>query len=551
MIIAGLLGLVVIVGAVALLSSGPVEEQAQKSPQALEDEEEKAAQLADELLDNAWSMLQTDRFLLTSDLPPIAALLNEWLTLRGGIDAGTELSTADRKTLERLLPAEELSFVEQPRFTPRDADHIGACLIEKAVAEQVTAGVEGDLEQVLALFNYACRNIALLDPESHIVSGRFQTLLLGRGAAEDRAHLFANLLRQLQIDSMILRPAASESGDEPNEAHWLIGVLLNEEVYLFDPHLGWPVPSLEDDPNSVTAMLPATLADAMNDDAVLRQLDLSQEHRHPLSSATLRDPRVLLIGSSSCWSPIMKKLQMSLTGDRAVVVYDGLLDDGQVAGLLTRVARFAGTQWNPEDTSLWAYPAQQAGAATDTESADAKESARRMQRFEIPLERLVDLQQLTVQFGPPQHSLWKSRVTQLLGDYVSATTVFQAIRIDGDLPVQFKVNEDIRRMHAEGIDDATYWVGLCQYELGEFRSARETLRNYLSVRVSVGGAWVDNARELFAICLAREGRLAEATLHMTELDDDLPRHRGPRLLLSRWRNMLETEETDAETEQGE
>lgn len=542
--------LVVLIGVVAIVSSRPASQQTAVDA----DEEDKTAAKREDVLDSAWSMLQPERFRVTSDRGAIVAALNEWLSLADETP-GDDLSEADRRHLARLLTPEDLGVVEQERFTAIDADHIGTCLIERAISEHATEGVDGNLERAVALFDYVCRNLVLEDPAQHLPSTRFQRMLLGRGIAADRAQLFANVLRQLQIDCVIVRPTADGQAAPDAKDYWLLGVLLDDEVYLFDPHLGMPVPSPQDEGSSITVQLPATLAQAINDESVLRQLDLSDDDRYPLSAADLRKPQIELMGNPSLWSPIMKRLQRYLSGDRSVVVYDGLLDEEGVQGLQTRVAAFAGTQWDPEKTAVWPYPSEQLAAMTRTDSPEYEALGRKMRRFNVPLERLrVDVDNLTVVFGESQRAQLKNRISQLLGEEQQAITVYLAIRVDGELPPQFKIDDTTREMHTTAVDDASFWIGLCQYELGEYRAAAETFRNYIKLYggQSVLGAWVDAAQQMLAICLAREGRVTEATLHLTALDDELPRHRGARLLLKRWRDMLQpSEEADSDSNSGE
>ncbi len=545
--------LVVLMGVVALVSSRPAPQQTTED--ARDDKDEKAAK-ADDVLDSAWSGLQPDRFRVTSDRGAIVATLNEWLVLSGNAEE-QRLSESDRRSLSGLLSPEELSAIEQPRFTKRDADHIGACLIELGISEQVVEGLQSDLERAVRLFDYVCRNMTVVDPAEHVPCTRFQRMLFGRGNAADRAQLFANVARQLHIDTVIIRPSSKEQSAtdsaSSNDDYWLVGVLLEDEVYLFDAHLGWPVPAPTDDGSSVIVHNPATLADAINDDSVLRQLDISDEQRYPLSAADLRDPQIELIGNTSLWSPIMKRLQRSLSGDRSVVVYDGLQDDADTPGLRNRVAAYAGTQWDPEKTTIWTYPADQL-SAMNPEAPEYQELGRRLRRFNVPLERVkVDVEQMTVVFGDPQKAQLKNRISQLLGDYEKAVTVYLTIRFDADLPVQFKIAPRIRSMHQEAIDDSLFWIGICQYELQDYAAAAETFRNYSKLQrtQSIRGAWGETAAEMLAFCLAQEGRLTEATLRLTTLDDDLPRHRGARLRMKRWRAMLQEDTADSDSETGE
>ena len=71
----------------------------------------------------------------------------------------------------------------------------------------------------------------------------WQTLLLSQGTAMDRAVVFMELLRQHRLDSFVLRQDGQQREDFP----LVVGVSLNNEVYLFLPGLGLPIPGPEED----------------------------------------------------------------------------------------------------------------------------------------------------------------------------------------------------------------------------------------------------------------------------------------------------------------
>ncbi len=100
-----------------------------------------------------------------------------------------------------------------------------------------------------------CRNIQIeADWPDRTPQFPWETLLFGRGTAAERAWVFILLLRQLDIDAAMLAidaaPAKqglgtsvpSQKGEQPLRP-WCVGVLVEGEVYLFDPLLGLPVPA--------------------------------------------------------------------------------------------------------------------------------------------------------------------------------------------------------------------------------------------------------------------------------------------------------------------
>ena len=125
--------LVTLVLMVAASSAGcPANEPAASKPV---DSAEKAEKRNADLLDNAWSMLQPEALRVSSNRGAIVAVLNEWLTNTEELTKQrTQLSADAAELLKQLLPAPQFEAVTRQRFSPRDADHIGTCIVEQAMA---------------------------------------------------------------------------------------------------------------------------------------------------------------------------------------------------------------------------------------------------------------------------------------------------------------------------------------------------------------------------------------------------------------------------------
>ena len=89
-----------------------------------------------------------------------------------------------------------------------------------------------------------------------------------------------------------------------------------------------------------------------------------------------------------------------------------------------------------------------------------------------------------------------ARVDQLTGQLSSAISTFVKLRLqqgvagEGDIVA---LENLMRYLQAE---DALYWSGVAQFENGDFRTAGNTLKNYLDRYTE--GRWVQPARELLA-----------------------------------------------------
>ena len=93
----------------------------------------------------------------------------------------------------------------------------------------------------------------------------WQTLMYGRGDYVDRAKVLLMLLREAELDAVMLCV-----GDKEKPIPWAVGVAIGGDYYLFDTKLGLPIPGKS--PGSV-----ATLQNAREDANLLSSLDLTIE----------------------------------------------------------------------------------------------------------------------------------------------------------------------------------------------------------------------------------------------------------------------------------
>ena len=96
----------------------------------------------------------------------------------------------------------------------------------------------------MAAFDIVMRQISYLNrSESDPPLTVFEVLLLGRGNANERAWAFIEILRQLEIDAVVLQPS-----DETSQTTPLVGAIVPDHgVCLFDPAMGLPIPAADDD----------------------------------------------------------------------------------------------------------------------------------------------------------------------------------------------------------------------------------------------------------------------------------------------------------------
>lgn len=425
------------------------------------------------------------------------------------------------RTVSEVLPTEAASErIERENFTEDDIPHLRDCYLFNKIVDWVDdpqlddsvlvdwfKSMEPDEELGLELtdklrtasrlFDWTVRNVAY-EPQLQTGGPKppklsfgmefqgagyrqtdYQTVWRGTGDAFQRAGVFTQLCRQASIPAFILA-LPSESGElKP----WCVGVLVGEEIYLFEPELGTFVPG----PNQVGI---ATLAQARTDASVLRRLNVPGFFDYPISKADAQQCTALLNVVPEAISPRMKNLESGLTGDRRMKVF---VPADELAEQIDQVSGIAGVR-------LWNVPLM----AEVYQAEIAKEAERDplfafwyFSRWAI-LEAQIDMSQ----------SLAMARWRHLLGEFDNdedeaekgARVLYltqrapefeiEDLEIDVDLQQAYGVRRDLgvdtqtyqrqiqqaQGMMRLGKRTATYWISLIQYDDGRYETAESWFR---------------------------------------------------------------------------
>ena len=501
------------------------------------------------LIDSAFDMLKPQRLGVDSRIDTATNVLNDWMSSCGASSGEAVLTPEQQELLAKKLPEDVLKRVTDTRFTQVDGLHIRDSLLWKDTTAFAIHNAEDDLARIVELFNYVIRNIALLTEGEHPLQlTPFEIAMFGRGTAEDRAWLFAEILRQLRIDAVILRPR--DAAPDASGGAWLVGALLDNGVYLFEPRLGTPVPSLSGNEASATVRGPATLAEAAADDAVLRQLDRSPEKPYPLKASDLQKLRVEVIGNSSFFSPRMRRLQQSLSGERSLIIYDSLEDTEVGPGLIARVTDFGGGHWGRDQVGVWQRPEENLVNYTTRDQRDMERLIVLQEPFGWPPEFLQNSDK-SVTFGRPKRGQFKIRLNQITGElgktihYYNSQMASIPVQIESEgilAPPDLKIPPEVVRKHARAAEDALYWIGVCQLETGEYRAASEIFLHYLTV-YGDAGSWSSQSRFLRARCIAELGEFAAAAQLLEQAPSDDVNSDGNAFFVRRWKAVSAKRET--------
>ncbi len=354
-------------------------------------------------------------------------------------------------------------------------------------------------------FDWTIRNIQLeASSQPGIVHQPWQALMYGHGTAELRAWVFAELCRQQQIDAVILA-----AGDQ-----WLIGVPIDDKVYLFDTSLGLPIPGAE--PGSV-----ATLAEVIANPELLRKLDLDAEHPYSLTAEDLQNVRAQVIATPLQVSRRAAALQSVLQGEDFVVL---TADPDSLAEMLK-------SQQGIKSVELWPFPSK---------SRITEVTMKRPQREQAA-------QRFLVFANAPR--LWKARVLYFQGTkpvpvaqqddplaqprrgHREATQHLQHgdIRLPENILNQLEPLKKLIYTTAKA--DASYWLGLLSYELGKYEVAEDWFRRR-TLEAFPDGPWTTGATYNLARTLHQLNRTGEA-IDLLEADQS-PQQHGNRILTRQW-----------------
>ena len=337
--------------------------------------------------------------------------------------------------------------------------------------------------------------------------------------------------------------------------------MIDQQVYLFDPTLGWPIPSPADKGATPAVESAATLAQVLADDKLLRKLDVSAEKPYPLHSSDLKSLRVEIITSNRYSSPRIRRLESFLSGDRSVTIYAPLADAGSRPGLFSRVSKAGTGVWKKEDIGIWDYPDRQTDAVEHLDRQAAQIRGLLWLPFQGPVTADFDKESMQLNISPGSRKQIKSRIAQLQGDFAAAVRNYLLVQLD-ELPpaiplppamaaavrakqekpqegtLAARVPQLAFATNFRAAEDAKFWMAVCQLEQNMLEPATETLDAYWR-RYLENGKWIPQTALLRGLMLAKAGKYALAVQQVNEIaraiPEDDPRWATCQLFITRWR----------------
>jgi hypothetical protein len=492
------------------------------------------------------------------------------------------------KTVSDVIPFETamVAVTEEPYIT-LDVNHLRYCYLARQVTNWVlensptdplwddwlqqsreSLGAENaeSLAAATKLFDWVVRNIAdeplvLTDTAPPVASlplgmtfrgpgyrqTPYQTLFRGTGDALQRSGTFMALCRQASISSCLLALADGAGGFRP----WLVGVLIDKELYLFDCGLGIPVPG----PNQTGI---ATLSQARSDASVLRRMNVPGWFEYPVQKDDVQQCAALLMAEPESISIRSKRLQAALTGDSRMVLYEDVAETAASLDALSGVAT----------VRLWDVPLKSrvyAAAMTQVTNDDPMVAFFVLSPWSIlegPFQQAKQLslgrwRHLQGRFDDNEEQSIKGAKPLYLGQRQPEFEIAD-LRIDVELQKQYGIRRElgvtpevydrqiqqVQSIMRQGKNTATYWLSLIQYDTNRFDLAE----NWFGDRVlgdNQESRWEPAARYNLARSRERTGKIDEA-IELYKTEGDLQEH-GNRIrarLLDRSRNKSPEDKDD-------
>jgi hypothetical protein len=416
---------------------------------------------------------------------PVVDRLNQWVEHEKP-PADWKLDPLVAGLAKPLAGLPEMNGLDAMLFTPYDGYALQEAIWLRDLSNWARGSQLEDLVRAENLFDWVVRNIQLVPGTGRgaeeIPQQPWETLLWGKGRAVDRAWVFVLLLRQQRIDAVVL--ALPDAGDAKGERlePWAVGVLVEKDLYLFDPALGLPIPGPAGVKyeNKRLVIPPATLAEVVKEPALLRKLDV-EGRAYPVDAERLAKVAALVEASPYCLAARMHLLESRLVGDQQVVLTHR---PSETVERLGKVAHLAGSR-------LWTWPYEVLARRAKLTEAQWEQLRLAMLPFEVTR-------------GTP---LRKGRVMHLKGVFTgagSATAYYQEARPSARIIVALKrrIAEETdpktaaterERLEAQlrGRGDATYWLGLVA--VAENQEDRlKVAADYFNLQPLVK-AWTDGA----------------------------------------------------------
>ncbi len=397
----------------------------------------------------------------------VADRLDQWIKTQPPLKEW-EIDPLIKTLPQELVGRELLEDLEKLSLNREDGLFLQAAVWLRDIAAWARGDDPSELARACRLFDWVVLNIQLDSQErvrtlpsgDILVQKPWETLLLGHGSAIDRAWVYVLLCRQEGLDAAVLSVNRAPVGEEPRWDMWAVGVLINGQIYVFEPALGMPIPArdgvkvLDGEGLVIT---PATLDELAADDNLLRRMDADPRNPYPVRASQLEQVMVYLEGSAPYLSRRMEMIQRMLSGEESLVI------SMHPSDLATR---FQGLP-HVRDVQLWALPYLVEKQRKEFDKIISQYLFSQTMPFMLTSETGI-------------MPLWRGRILHLRGNLVGeegAAHYYQLARPPERLIDSGQLGAEEQIMYTIAKLNASYWLGLIAVCQGNRKSAEDYLIN--------------------------------------------------------------------------
>jgi hypothetical protein len=350
----------------------------------------------------------------------------------------------------------------------------------------------------------------------------WQVLIYGRADMWQRMRVFTLLARQQGIDAVTL--AFPGRSIPPRPRPWVSGVLIKDQLFLFDSRLGLPIPG-----KNMEGI--ATLQEVLDDPALLSALTIDEQHAYPVDPKDLKEVSALIDATSTSLSQRFQQLESQLVGAHQCVLTVPL------SSLTKRLGACRGIY----DVYVWSVPFEAVWfhAAYDKKRGEDREAEiRHRMRFgtfanhsSLARARYLYFRgRLDNEQGRPgaKELLIESRIPRAeLDDLHKKEEFLRGFGLERreNEPDEFWQARlaPIKQLMLDTKQSASFWLGLLHLESGSTASAIEWLKTR-SLEAWPDGPWAPASRYNLARAHEAQGNLAKAQEIL--LADNSPQSHG-------------------------
>ncbi len=397
------------------------------------------------------------------------------------------------------LPSDELKLIQAVAYEGQ--------LLEEAVwlrdiGRWAGRGATSAPKRAERLFDWVIDNVQLEPADEFTLPRRpWQTLLFGRGTAENRAWVFAGLCRQRGWTPLVLLlPVASAENGEVNGRRALCGIEIDGDLLLFDPLLGLPLRNSDG--------TTATLADIRDQPDLLRQFDLPNVP-YPVTADSLAAMEAAIVADPFALSRRARLLELQLAGENALRLS---VDADSIAERLAKNHELP-------PLKLWEFSFETLFEQLNLKSAERTRAAIEFSAFAI---RPKLFKARSLHFRGREELVAdadRGDMEDEYSDHTEAMTLYldPEVRPSDELIGRIPIRELAEPTILAKLN-ATYWAGLLSSDRGLHESAIDWFDSVLSSDLG-RRLWSGGAQRNSALAVAAKGDRAKAAEQLRQIDD--------------------------------